>query len=176
MPRASLEAPDSELRKNDLTPSRIPAVDGYRRILLPTDFSPASRRALMRGAELAKRSSARVLLLFVVEKSFFMPLSMVPQAGVTFSGEGDLLGEAVEDGEKRLKALVEELFRGIVCEARVVVAASAPAGILEQAESFRPDLVVIAAHGRGAVERLLMGSTTEKVVRHATCEVLVVRG
>ena len=62
------------------------------------------------------------------------------------------------------------------CAAKVIVGASAAAGIIDQADSFAPDLIVIAAHGRSGVERLLLGSTAEKVIRHSACEVLVVRG
>lgn len=150
-------------------------MDEYERILAPTDFSPPSVRGVSRAADLARRYGAKVLLLFVVEKTFFAPLSMVHQAPVTFGGEGDLLGEAVEDGEKRLTTLKNERFAGIDCETRVCVAASAAAGILEQAERFRPDLIVISSHGRSGVLHLLLGSVTEKVVRHAHSQVLVVR-
>ena len=148
---------------------------GYRRILVPTDFSPASLRGVARGAELARADKASVRLVFVVEKSFFAPLAMVHQAPVTFGGEGDLLGEAVQDGEKRLRALVQEHFAGVEVAPRVLVSASAAGGILEEAESFHPDLVVVASQGRSGVDRLLLGSVAEKVARHATCDVLVVR-
>jgi nucleotide-binding universal stress UspA family protein len=150
-------------------------VNGYGRILLPTDFSRPSRRGVARGAELARAAGSKVMLLFVVEKTFFAPLSMTHQAPVTFGGEGDLLGEAVVDGGKRLKALAEEFFGDLPVETKVTVNASAVAGILDVADAFRPDVIVMAAHGRSGVERLLLGSTTEKVIRHATCEVLVVR-
>ena len=151
-------------------------MQGFARVLVPTDFSPASVRGVVRGADIARSFHAKALLLFVVEKTFFAPLSMVHQAPVTFSGEGDLLGEAVEDGEKRLKALAAEHFQGVECAAKVIVGASAASGIIDQADTFAPDLIVMAAQGRSGVERLLLGSTTEKVVRHAACEVLVVRG
>jgi nucleotide-binding universal stress UspA family protein len=148
---------------------------GYARLLLPTDFSAPSLVGLVRGAELARTFGARVMLLFVVEKSFFAPLSMVHQAPVTFGGEGDLLGEAVEDGEKRLKKLQAEHCAGLASETKVAVAATAAAGILEQSEKFLPDLIVVASHGRSGVMHLLLGSTTERVVRHAKTHVLVVR-
>jgi nucleotide-binding universal stress UspA family protein len=148
---------------------------GYERVLLPTDFSAPSLVGLARGADLARTFGARVMLLFVVEKSFFAPLSMVHQAPVTFGGEGDLLGEAVEDGENRLKKLRAEHCEGLPCETKVAVAATAAAGILEQCEKFRPDLIVMASHGRSGVLHLLLGSTTERVVRHTKSHVLVVR-
>jgi len=150
-------------------------MDGYRRILVPTDLSPYAQKGVARGVEFARAQGAKVLLLFVVEKAYFAPLSMVGQAPVTFRGEGDLLGETVEFGETRLKEIVEKQFAGIDAEAKVIVAASAAAGILDAAETFHPDLIVIASHGRSGMMHLLLGSTAEKVVRHAACEVLVVR-
>src|SRR5262245_49596219 len=108
-------------------------MEPYRRILLPTDFSPASRQGVARGAELAHHDGAEWLLLSVVRKSFSAPLAMVHQAPVTFGGEGDLLGETVEDGEKRLKALAEELFAGVGARRRSSSRRAPPA-----ASSTRP--------------------------------------
>jgi nucleotide-binding universal stress UspA family protein len=147
----------------------------YKRILAPTDFSPSSRQGLERAAALAKATKAKVLLLFVVEKAFFTPMAVVPQAPVTFAGEGDLLGETVADGEKRLKELEEEVFRGVSSETKVAVGATGASGILDHAKAFGADLIVLSSVGRGGVMRLLLGSTAEKVVRHAECEVLVVK-
>jgi universal stress protein A len=150
-------------------------MDGYRRILVPTDLSPFSQRGVARAAEFARALKSKVLLVFVVEKTYFAPLSMVGQAPVTFRGEGDLLGETVEFGEKRLKEVAEKQFPGVDVETKVIVAASAAAGILDAADAYHPDLIVIASHGRSGMMHLLLGSAAEKVVRHATCEVLVVR-
>jgi len=150
-------------------------MDGHRKILIPTDLSPYADSGVVRGAEVAKSERAKVLLVFVVEKTYFAPLSMLHQAPVTFRGEGDLLGEAVEYAEKKLRELKEKQFAGVDVETKVVIAASAAAGILDAAESWHPDLIVIASHGRNGVMHLLLGSTTEKVIRHATTEVLVVR-
>jgi nucleotide-binding universal stress UspA family protein len=147
----------------------------YRRILAPTDFSPASRQGVERAADLARATKAKVMLLFVVEKAFFTPMAVVPQAPVTFTGEGDLLGETVSDGSKRLEAMRREVFSGLDCETKVYVAATGASGILDQAKTFGADLIVLSSVGRGGVMRLLLGSTAEKVVRHAECEVLVVK-
>jgi nucleotide-binding universal stress UspA family protein len=150
-------------------------MDAYRRILAPTDLSPHSLRGLERAAQIARWSKGRVLLAFVVEKTYFTPLTMVGQAPVTFRGEGDLLGETVEYGEAKLREFKDRYFANVECETKVVVAASAASGILETAETLHPDLIIIASHGRSGVMHLLLGSTAEKVVRHAACEVLVVR-
>jgi nucleotide-binding universal stress UspA family protein len=150
-------------------------VDAYRRILVPTDLSAHSLHGVERAAQIAKWSKGRVLLIFVVEKTYFTPLTMVGQAPVTFRGEGDLLGETVEYGESKLKEFREKYFAGVDCETKVVVAASASSGILETAETLHPDLIVMSSHGRSGVLHLLLGSTAEKVTRHASTEVLVVR-
>jgi nucleotide-binding universal stress UspA family protein len=148
----------------------------YRKILAPTDFSPAAREGVRRAAAIAKATGASVTLLFVVEKAFFTPLAVAPQVPVSFGGEGDLLGETVTDGEKRLKEIAAQKdFQGVRVETKVSVAASGASGILDQAKALGADLVVIASVGRGGVMRLLLGSTAEKVVRHAECEVLVVK-
>jgi nucleotide-binding universal stress UspA family protein len=152
-----------------------PAMEAFGKILVPTDFSDTGRKGVERGADFARRYGAKVLLMFVVEKTFFAPVGMVHAVPVSFSGEGDLLGEAVEDGDKRLKALQGELFDGVDCTTKVSVAASGAAGILDVAGSWRPDLIVMSSHGRSGVLHLLLGSTTERVVRHAACEVLVVK-
>jgi nucleotide-binding universal stress UspA family protein len=147
----------------------------WHRILVPTDLSGFAQRGVVRAAEIARLSNARVLLVFVVEKMFFPPLPMAPSAPVSFRGEGDILGEAVAFGESRLQELRAAHFAGLDVETKVVVAAGAAAGLLDTIDEWHPDLVVVASHGRSAVMHLLLGSTAEKVVRHAPCEVLVVR-
>jgi nucleotide-binding universal stress UspA family protein len=147
----------------------------YRRILVPTDFSPASRTGVERAAALARATKAKVELLFVVEKAFFTPMAVAPQVPVSFGGEGDLLGETVEDGEKRLGELKAAHFAGVDCTTKVSIGASGASGILDQAKAFGADLIIMSSVGRGGVMRLLLGSTAEKVVRHAECEVLIVK-
>ena len=150
-------------------------MDGYRRILIPTDFSISSLKAVERAAGLARGFGARVLLAYVVEKTSLTPMSLVQQVPVTLRGEGDLLGEAVEFGEKRLIELRDSMFSGLEAETKVIVAANATSGILDLCASFRPDLVIVGSHGRSYAANLLMGSTAERVARHAPAHELIVR-
>lgn len=147
----------------------------WRRILVTTDLSALAHRGVVRAAEVARSAGAKVLLVFVVEKLFFPPLPMAPSAPVSFRGEGDILGEAVSYGQGKLDELRVAHFAGLEVETRVVVAAGAAAGLLDAIDDWKPDLVVLASHGRSGVMHLLLGSTTEKVARHAGCEVLIVR-
>jgi universal stress protein A len=152
-----------------------PAMATWRRILVPTDLSAASTRGVVRAAELARAGGAKTLLVCVVEKTWFAPLPMGVQAPATFLGEGDALGEVVAHTQERLQELRATHFAGLEAETKVVVAAGSAAGILDAAESWHADLIVVASHGRSGVAHLLLGSTAEKVLRHAPCEVLVVR-
>ena len=147
----------------------------WRRILVAAALSALAARGVTRAAEVARTAQARVLLVFVVEKLFFPPLPMAPSAPVSFRGEGDLLGEAVAYGQSKLEALRAAHFAGLEVETKEVVAAGAAAGILDTIDEWKPDLSVMASHGRSGVLHLLLGSTTEKVARHAPCEVLIVR-
>ena len=150
-------------------------MDGYRRILVPTDFSVPSLRAVSRAAGLARDFGASVLLLYVVEKTSLTPMSLVQQVPVTLRGEGDLLGEAVEFGERRLEELRDDLFGEIETETKVTVAANATSGILDVCASYRPDLIIVGDQGRSGAMNLLMGGTAERVARHAPTTVLIVR-
>ena len=150
-------------------------MDGYRRILIPTDFSVSSLKAVERAAGLARHFKAQVLLAYVVEKTSLTPMSLVQQVPVTLRGEGDLLGEAVEFGEKRLLELRDATFAGIETETKVIVAANATSGILDLCTSYRPDLVIVGSHGRSHAQNLLVGATAERVARHAPAHVLIVR-
>ena len=147
----------------------------WRKILVTTDLSAFAHRGVVRAAEVARTAGAKVRIVFVVEKLFFPPLPMAPSAPVSFRGEGDILGEAVAYGGSKLDELKAAHFAGLDVDTKVVVAAGAAAGLLDAIDEWKPDLVVLASHGRSGVMHLLLGSTTEKVARHAPCEVLIVR-
>jgi nucleotide-binding universal stress UspA family protein len=77
--------------------------------------------------------------------------------------------------EERLRAIVPEAVRAY-CTVDTVLAEGKPwREILREAAERRSDLIVIGIHGRGAVDRLFFGSTTQHVVREATCPVLTLR-
>jgi nucleotide-binding universal stress UspA family protein len=141
-----------------------------RRILCPIDFSDFSRRALDHAVAIAKWYGSSLSLLHV---SALVPVAVYP-------GAGGPLPTAVLTPENReaLRAKVRdfaeaEVGTGIPIE--VDVAEGTPAvEILAKAEAIAADLVVMGTHGRSGFERLLLGSTTETVLRKARCPVLTV--
>lgn len=146
--------------------SRPPVTLG--RILCPTDFSDFSAAAVSYAAALAASYGASLRLLHVIT-----PFPVVaPYANVP--GDPSLF-ELQRDQSAR--ALAAEAAR--VQVAGVQVETECRDGqtvrqILDAAEAFGADVIVIGTHGRGGFERLVLGSVTEKVLRQAPCAVLTV--
>lgn len=137
------------------------------RILHPTDFSEAAERAQAQAAKLAPALGAELLLLHV---SVETPLW----------GEGLVDVRSVWDAQRKwaeqaLEARVNTL-RSSGVEARYLLRMGVPfAEIVKVAGEERVDLIVMGTHGRGGVERFLLGSVADRVIRLAPCPVLTVR-
>jgi len=139
-----------------------------RTILVPVDFSKPSRKALACAIEFARRFEAKLICLHVLE----LPPSMEPD--LTFT-ELEVLREGLFAAtERTLQGLLKEASGKIPPE-NVLTTGSASREIIRIAEDRNADLIAMGAHGRDGPGRFLMGSTAERVVRHAHCPVLVVR-
>jgi nucleotide-binding universal stress UspA family protein len=133
----------------------------YRRILVPTDLRPASRRAFPLAALLARSFESEVLALHVAKVE--APRSLV---GVSHAVEGS-------PSEAEVARFVEHDFRDVRVTPRVLLG-SAWDGIVETARAERVDLIVMSTHGHDSLSDRLIGSHAERVVRHAPCPVLIV--
>jgi universal stress protein A len=135
-------------------------------ILVPIDFSNASRKALVYAAALAKQFGAKITPLYVVD---------LPEVVGMFQ----LLLDDEEMKEVSKSKLVKFLRKASVpgdLVATVLVRKGRPhREITEAARTLKVDLIVISTHGYTGVNRALLGSVTERVVRAAPCPVLVVR-
>ena len=152
--------------------ARARAPKRLRRVLHATDFSPASRPAFGMALGLAQREHATLLLLHVLTP----PSPFVPIGGDMPSSYLALLDAARRDARRRLAALLGRA-RAAGTRAQARLAEGGPVDeILKIDRRWRPDLIVIGTHGRGAVRRFLMGSVAEHVVRRASRPVLTVRG
>jgi nucleotide-binding universal stress UspA family protein len=142
----------------------------FKRILVTTDFSPSSARALEYAAALAAPFDAAVTLLHIAEAGSIGYEHGTPD----FPRMESQLRIAAK------KQIAECLKRNVAVE--IKVGRGGPFGgkrayheIVETARKERADLIVISTHGYSGLDRLIMGSTAERVVRHAPCPVLVVR-
>ena len=142
----------------------------FKRILCPIDFSTSALQALGFALDLARQAGGLVTLLHVVE---WLPEDQ-PLASTHFS-VSEFRRHMVDDVEQRLRALVAEESQGW-CETDPVIVFGRPyREILRAAQANSVELIVIGAQGRGGLDLALFGSTTQQVVRGATCPVLTVR-
>jgi nucleotide-binding universal stress UspA family protein len=140
-------------------------------ILMPVDFSPHARLAAAHAAQLATTHDATLHLLHVLEAPSF-PSFYGAGSAVMYDEPPDLDARAHD----ALADLADAITEGqrLPVELRVATGEAAPT-ILETAESLDVDLIVIAGLGRTGLDRLLLGSVAQNVVRHASCAVFVVK-
>ncbi|MFP4589907.1 MAG: universal stress protein [Halobacteriales archaeon] len=139
----------------------------YDNILIATDGSEIAKIAAEHGIELAKATGATVHALYVVETQAHYILTV---------GLGDEdMAEYREYGEDVVENVVEVASDTGIDGVGVVKSGGVADEIVEYAEEHDVDLIVMGATGRSAVDKYLIGSTAEKVVRTAECPVLTIR-
>ncbi len=144
----------------------------YKKILVPLDGSELAEKVLPHAVALAKDSRAEVTLLTVVQLSLGFTaakLEAVPEAAA--ERKAALRAEAVTYLEKIQRDLKEQ---GIPARS-VALDGDVAAQIIAYAEQQGFDLVAMATHGRSGLDRFVMGSIAEKVVRHTTKPILLIR-
>lgn len=141
-----------------------------RRILVPTDFSPSARHAMLYGTSFAHEYGAEVLLLHVVE---IVPLSFGSE--LFPSPAANVVGEIAELAATELKAAADGVRATGVPVRESVTTGRPSAEIVRAAIAEMADMIVLGTHGKGALDHALFGSTAERVVRKAPCPVLTVR-
>lgn len=140
----------------------------YKNILIGLDGSKVSEKALDKSIEIAKRNNATLVLVNVVDTKTFSTISPYDSA----------IYERSEAAAHEILAKYESIVKetGFVNVKKIVKLGSPKAIITKDIiPKENVDLVIVGATGLGAVERILMGSVSENVVRHANCDVLVVR-
>lgn len=138
-----------------------------QRILVPIDFSDCSNKALQYAMPFAKQFDATIVLLHVVQ-----PYVPVPEMSTV--DVGLLEAELRTSGANQLAALKQRLGDQTPVETELRVG-HPHLQIISAAGDLDIDLIVLSTHGRTGLAHVFMGSVAERVVRHATCPVLVVR-
>jgi nucleotide-binding universal stress UspA family protein len=145
------------------------AAIAIKKILVPTDFSPASRKALDYAPCFADHFGSELTLLHVLEPATSTTLAELPTVSAFCEAK-------VADAEENLHALVSSLRTAGVARARWIMRTGvATHEIVEAAKELDVDLIVIATHGHTGWKHFAIGSTAERVARAAPCSVLVVR-
>jgi nucleotide-binding universal stress UspA family protein len=144
----------------------------FKHILIPTDGSDLSRKAILYGVQLAKESGAKVTGLTVTEpyQAAGVDTVFVPVDLGDYEEQSRVLSEkAIEQVKMAAQAA------GVSCETIREVHDQPYRAIIDAAQALGCDLIVMASHGRRGISALLLGSETAKVLTHSTIPVLVYR-
>lgn len=147
----------------------------YKHILVPTDGSPLSTKAVKQAVAFAKSLGAKITAIHVSQEyRAMMDEGFALPAYATFRKRFD------EVNAKRSNALLASIkstakAAGVECDGAAVVSNLPYEAIIKHAKKAKCDLIMMASHGRKGLSSILLGSETAKVLTHSTIPVLVVR-
>jgi nucleotide-binding universal stress UspA family protein len=143
----------------------------YQRILVPTDGSEVTGKAVRVAIDLAKLCGAQLRTISVKEPFPYSAISeMQPVPPQEFYDAQERIASS------RVKAVQDAAAAaGIACQAYTVEALHAWEAILDHAKDQQCDLIVMASHGRRGMAALLLGSETQRVLIHSSLPVLIVK-
>ena len=132
-----------------------------KKILVATDGSEYSQRALKTAVEFARKFNAEIELLFVMQ----MPLAY----------ESGVYNEINREGEQALKTTLEGIDISDITLSMKKIQGNPANVILKEVENENIDLIVMGSHGYGAIVGSIIGSVSQKVLHGAKCSVLIVK-
>ena len=143
----------------------------FKRILVPTDGSEITAKAINTAIDLAQAGSGQMFVVSVKEP---FPYSAISEMQPVPPQEFYDAQERIAAG--RVKAVVDAAkAAGVTCNGHTVEALHPWEAILDHAKAQQCDLIVMASHGRRGVAALLLGSETQRVLIHSTLPVLIVK-
>lgn len=147
----------------------------YSRILIATDDSECSKKALQHGYGLAKLMESSVALIHVIEPAAPTNYGADPLMGQ----QPIIIPETTEMQEENSKTMLDEISKGLQDVKEVFTFSrigNPKQEILTVANEWAADLIIMGTHGRTGFDHFISGSVSESVTRRAPCPVLVVPG
>lgn len=143
----------------------------FKHLLVPVDGSDTARQAVDKATGLAKAFGSSVTVVYVIDPYPFTGL------GNDFAyGQAEYLDAASTEATQATQAAQQALEQaGVSSQAIVMEAHATWRGILETAQKVGADLIVMGSHGRRGMEKLMLGSTAQRVLSHSNLPVFVVR-
>ena len=143
----------------------------FKSILLPIDGSELSEKATATAIQFARLNQAGIVAVTVVQP---LPLAPVGDGSVMVDGQfGTELQDAARAHIDAAGAAISAA--GIPFQGLIMMSASPSDEIVEAAKKYNCDIILMASHGRTGLDKLLLGSETQKVLTHCTIPVLIVR-
>lgn len=156
----------------DIIPTTTKDAIMFKNILLPTDGSSLSDKAIRAGIEFASKNDSRIVVLSVAEPYPYSPLADNPFAPDAAAYEEKM--RSLADGYVKKVAEAANLAK-VPVETCVSLSFSPYEEIVKTAKNFHCDVIFMASHGRKGLNKLFIGSETQKVLAHTDLPVLVFR-
>ncbi len=146
----------------------------FRHVLIPTDGSPLSDKAVTAGVSLAKDTGARLTFFYAQPDQ---TTSLFGDAGVQRIIDPKVLADSIGQHTQEVLGKARQVAegRGVKFEALSAISDDPYKAIIAAAQRGGCDLILMASHGRRGVSGLLLGSQTQKVLAHSSIPVLVFR-
>jgi len=146
-------------------------MSNFRKILLPTDFSPCANAALHQAVTIAERFQGSVTMLHVVT----VHESDIVKIESVFSEDSKSYDHIMTSAEEMLHTKEGMIETPVLIEKVLRRGISPTNEIISYAGEHKPDLIVMGTHGRTGIRRLIMGSVAEKIIRLSECPIMTVR-
>ncbi|UII20368.1 universal stress protein [Fulvivirga ligni] len=145
-----------------------------KRILVPTDFSDQANYALEAAHQIAKKMSAAIMIIHVIEDTNVTSIHYTGEVELPEMEDRLFMMKMIEKGKKDLETLAADpTYADVVVEQELRIG-SPYHNIKDIVSEHKVDLVVMGTKGSSGLEEFLIGSNAEKVVRHAKCPVLTI--
>lgn len=149
----------------------------FRKILYPTDFSEGAKKALEYVKKLKEAGTEEVVIVHIIhEYGIDSVMEGCEWAGLNPEEcKNDVFGDMVKKEQAKAEKILEEI-EATGMKGKIRIELGNPASkILEISEDEHVSLIVMGAYGAGKIEELLLGSITEKVIRHAKVPAMAIR-
>jgi nucleotide-binding universal stress UspA family protein len=144
----------------------------YKKLLVPIDGSSTAQRGLVEALRLAKQLQASIRIVHVVNE-------FIPETTIGIAPYYEDWVKALREGGRKVLGEAEKFAsdQGVIVDAVLIetLGGRAADAVLDQAQEWSADLIVMGTHGRRGLKRVVMGSDAELVIREATVPVLLVR-
>ncbi|MCE5194644.1 MAG: universal stress protein [Nitrospiraceae bacterium] len=141
-----------------------------KRILFPTDFSEGSDHALPYAIDMARNYNAKLYIVHVI-----YDIARAVGWHVTHISIDDLYKDIAENAKKEMERYSNDIPKNLSSVEKIILKGTPYSEIIKFAKENTIDIIVMGTHGRRGIDRVLFGSTAERVVRDAPCPVLSVR-
>ncbi|KZK06960.1 MULTISPECIES: universal stress protein [Lactococcus] len=151
----------------------------YKKILIAIDGSEQAEAALKEAITLCKRDNAQLFVLHATDKNSIYaagnPVPVVPAPAIPVVPAVPILEESADNEAKEVLEKASAIINNEVKFEEIRVDGSAKNEIVDFAKEHEIDMIVMGSSGKGALDRMLLGSTAVYVVKHAPCSVTIIK-